>query len=139
MNPEPAPNRLISRCPALMLPPSRTLLPLLFAALASPVLAADANPPAAKKVTLAGAPLPPAAVARAIQEQTGITLDVSALDAGRPVPADFKDTDFWKALEQLADRTDSRIVTTGGRIALRPGRSHSPSSVSGPFRFTARE
>jgi hypothetical protein len=122
-----------------MFPPSRTLLPLLFALAAGPVLAADANPPAAKKVTVTGAPAPPAAVARAIQEQSGIGVDVSALDPAKPVPADFRDLDFWKALEQLADRTDSRIVTTGGKIALRPGKSHSPSSVRGPFQFTARE
>src|SRR5215217_7238682 len=96
--------------PAPMLPPSRTALPLLFAALASPVLAADANPPAAKKVTLTGPPVPPAVVARAIQEQTAIGVDVSALDASKPVPVEFRDTDFWKALEQLAERTDSRIV-----------------------------
>jgi hypothetical protein len=122
-----------------MLPPSRTLLPLLFAALTSPVLAADANPPAAKKFTFTGPPVPPAAVARAIQEHTSITVDVSALDPANPVAADYRDVDFWKALEQLADRTDSRIVTTGGKIALRPGKSHSPSHVRGPFRFTVRE
>jgi hypothetical protein len=139
MNLTPAPSRPNSLRPARMSRPSRTLLPLLFAALASPVLAADANPPAAKKVTFTGPPAPPTAVARAIQEQTAIGVDVSALDAGKPVPVEFKDADFWKALEQLADRTDSRIATTGGKVALKPGKSHSPSHVRGPFRFTVRE
>ncbi|HKB01034.1 MAG TPA: hypothetical protein VKD90_02390 [Gemmataceae bacterium] len=122
-----------------MLPLSRTLLPLLFAALTSPVLAADANPPAAKKVTFGSEPVPVATLARVIQEQTGIAVDASALPADKPVSANYFQVDFWKALERFADETNSRIVTTGGKIALRPGKSHSPSHVRGPLRFTVRE
>lgn len=110
-----------------------------MALLAVPVSAADPGPPAAKKVTLRGDALPPAKAARAIREQTTIDVDVSALDAGKAVALDLRDADFWAAVGQLAERTGSKVVTTGGRVALRPGKSLAPVSVRGPFRFTVRE
>src|SRR5688500_9005429 len=91
---------------------------LLLGLLTAPALAADSGPPAAKKVNLQKADLTPAAAARAIREATAIEVDVSALDAGKTFALDLKDADFWTAVGQLADRTDSKVVTTGGRIAL---------------------
>jgi hypothetical protein len=101
-------------------------------------LAADPGPPAAKKVSLRDT-VTPAKAAQSIREQTTIDVDVAALDAGKAVALDLRDADFWPAVAQLADRTDSKIVTTGGRVALRPGKSLAPVSVRGPFRFAVRE
>jgi hypothetical protein len=115
------------------------LTTLLIGLLAVPILAADPGPPAAKKVTLRDNALTPAKAAQAIREQTTIDVDVSALDAGKTVALDLHNADFWPAISQLAERTGSKIVTTGGRVALRPGKSLAAVSVNGPFRFTERE
>lgn len=114
-------------------------LALLLAVLAAPILAADPGPPAAKKVTLRGDSFTPAKAAREIGTQTTIDVDVSRLDAGKTFALDLQRADFWAAVGQLADRTGSKVVTTGGRVALRPGKSLAPVSVHGPFRFAFRE
>src|SRR4051812_15840766 len=127
------------RRPTKMTGPSAARLALLCGLLAVPVLAADPGPPPSKKVTLRGDKLTPADAARALREKTAIDVDVSALDAGKTFALDLQNADFWAAAGQLADRTDSKVVTTGGRVALRPGRSLAPVSASGPFRVTVRE
>jgi len=119
--------------------PSAVRLALLFGLVAAFALAADPGPPPSKKVTLRGDNLTPAKAARALWEKTAIDVDVSALDAGKTFALDLQNADFWAGVGQLADRTDSKVVTTGGRVALRPGKSQAPVSVSGPFRFTVRE
>jgi hypothetical protein len=119
--------------------PPAIRLTVLFGLLATLVLAADPGPPSSRKVTLRGDRLTPAAVARALRETTSIDVDVSALDAGKTFALDLQNADFWAAVGQLADRTDSKVVTTGGRVALRPGKSLAPVSVSGPFRFVVRD
>jgi hypothetical protein len=118
---------------------ARMLQPLLLLALATGARAADTAPPAPKQVMLDREPIAPAALAKAIKEQTGIDVDVSALDPTKQVTPDFGNVPFWTAVERLADRTGSRVVVTGGRVALKPGKSLAPSYVSGPFRFTVRE
>ncbi len=110
-----------------------------MAVLAVPALAADPGPPASKKVTLRGDAVTLGDAAQKIREQTTIDVDVSALDASKKVALDLQNADFWPAVGQLAERTGSKIVTTGGRVALRPGKSLAPVSVRGPFRFTVRE
>jgi hypothetical protein len=118
---------------------AQTLLALALAA--GPAVAADNSPPAPKQVMFDRTPVPAAALAKAIKEQTGVDVDVSALDATKLVTPDFSNVPFWTAVEKLAERTGSRIVTTGGRVVLKPGKLHmpSPSHVSGPFRFAVRE
>src|SRR5262249_2593541 len=103
--------------------------------------AADDSPPAPKQVMFDRKPVPPAELAKAIKEQTGIDVDVSALDSTKMVTPDFSNVPFWTAVEKLADRTGSHIVTTGGRVVLKRGKLPvpSPSYVSGPFRFAVRE
>jgi hypothetical protein len=115
------------------------LAPLVLALLGSPLSAGDLAPPPARKVTLGGNAQPLAALARAIKEQAGIDVDVSALDQTKVIAADYLKVDFWTAIERLAERSDSRITTIGGKIALKPGKSQAPTHVSGPFRFAARE
>jgi hypothetical protein len=111
---------------------------LLLVVLALPVMAADGTPPPARMVTITGKPKTPADIAKAIKEQTGTDVDVSALDP-KPVPVDFEKLNYWTAVERLAERTGSRIVMTGGRVALKPGKSQAASFVNGPFRFVFRE
>jgi hypothetical protein len=100
--------------------------------------AADNKPPAAKKVTSSGDAQPAAAWAKAIKEHTGIDVDVAGVDP-KPVALDKGNHDFWVGLEKLAEKTNSRIVSSAGRLSLKPGKSHSSSAVSGPFRFSVRE
>jgi hypothetical protein len=111
---------------------------LLFVIFTVPLLAADRTPPPARKVTITGEPKLPADLAKAIKEQTGTDVDVSALDP-KPVAADFEKLNYWTAVERLAERTGSRIVMSGGRVALKLGKSQAPSFVSGPFRFVYRD
>lgn len=112
---------------------------LLLIALAGPARSADSTPPPARTITLTGPAVTPEQAARAIREQTGIEIDVAALDSATGVTLDLSKANFWTAVQQLADRTGSRVEVSGGRIALRPGKSLAPVSVSGPFRFTPRE
>ena len=119
--------------------PSTAPVALLFGLLALPLSAADSSPPPAHKVTLQGDKLTPAAAARAIREQASIDVDVAALDATKTFNLNVQKADFWSAVQHLAAKTDSKVVTTGGRVALKPGNSLAPMFVSGPFRFTVRE
>ena len=111
----------------------------MLALTAGPALTAESALPTAKKVMFTLEPVPPAALAKAIKEQTGIDVDVSALDPSKHVTPDFNNVDFWTAVEKFAERTGSRVVTSGGRVALKPGKSLLPSHVNGPFRFVVRE
>jgi hypothetical protein len=121
---------------------ARWLLPclgLLFVAPADTVLGSESAPPPAHKVTLAGTAVTAPATARTIREQTGIEVDVSALDPAAKINLNLQNADFWNAVGQLAEVTGSHVTTTGGRVALKPGKSLAPVSVRGPFRFTVRE
>jgi hypothetical protein len=115
------------------------LLLLMLGMLGSPVQAADLAPPPARKVALGSESKPLATLAREIKEQTGIDVDVSTLDQTKAIAADFINVDFWTAIERLAERSDSRVTTVGGKVALKPGKSAAPACVSGPFRFAVRE
>jgi hypothetical protein len=111
---------------------------LLIGIITLPLFAADGTPPPARKVTITGEARPPADIAKAIREQTGTDVDVAALDP-KPIAADLQKLDYWTTVERLAERTASRVVMTGGRVALKPGKSQAPSFVSGPFRFVYRD
>lgn len=135
----PAPPDPSLRPHTVMLVPARAirLTATLFLLTALAVAAAE-DPPPGRKVTLPAGPLTPAEAAAAIRKQAGTDVDVSALDS-KPVAVDAKDVGAWQAVERLAEATDSRVVLAGGKVALRPGKAKSPSSVSGPFRFGVRE
>lgn len=135
----PAPPDPFPRPSTVMLVPARTTrLTATLVLLLGTLAAAAEDPPPGRKVTLPAGPLTPAEAAAAIRKQAGTDLDVSALDA-KPVAVDAKDVGAWVAVERLAEATDSRAVLTGGKVALRPGKSKYPSSVSGPFRIGVRE
>jgi hypothetical protein len=111
----------------------------MIAPFASAVSAVEPPPPPAHKVTLQGDKLTPAAAAKAIRERASIDVDVAALDPTKTFALNVQDADFWTVVGQVAEKTDSKVVTTGGRVALKPGQSLAPVYVSGPFRFTVRE
>src|SRR5262245_40127986 len=117
--------------------PNRLIL--VFGLLALPSWGADSTPPSAHKVTLVDDKLTPAAAAKAIRDHAGIEVDVSALNPSKTFSLNLKNADFWTAVGRVADATGSKVVTSGGRVALRPGQSLSPVHVHGPFRFTFRE
>ena len=119
--------------------PRTAPIALALGLLALPVGAADSRPPAAHKVTLTGDKLTPAQAAKEIRTHASIEVDVSALDPAKTFALNLRDANFWTAVHQLADATGSKVVTTGGRVALRPGKSEAPVHVQGPFRFTVRE
>jgi hypothetical protein len=117
----------------------RSCLGILLAVFTATAFAVESAPPPAHKVKLTGTATNPPAAARTIREQTGIEVDVSALDPATKITLNLHNADFWNAVGQLADATGSHVATTGGRVALRPGKSLAPVSVHGPFRFTVRE
>src|SRR4051794_14638980 len=106
-----------------MLSKSATAVPLgslLLVLVPLPSYASDATPPPGRTVAFTKEAAAPAEHAKRIKELAGIDVDVSALEA-KPVALPPEKSEFWPALERLAEATDSRIVTTGGRIALKPG------------------
>jgi hypothetical protein len=117
--------------------PARLILAVGLVAI--PAMAADISPPSARKVTLHGDKLTPADAAKAIRTQAGIDVDVSAIGASKTFSLNLENVDFWSAVQQLADATGGKVATTGGRVAIRPGKSEAQVYVRGPFRFTVRE
>ena len=86
-------------------------LGLLFTLDTTAVMAAESAPPAAHKVTLAGSAVTLPSAARTIREQTGIEVDVSALDPSAKITPSVKDADFWNAVSQLADTSAVDLLT----------------------------
>jgi hypothetical protein len=87
-------------------------------------------------------------VAAALTKQSGGPqhggVPVEVPDELRKTPCDvrFKDTPFWEALQQAADRSDTRVtLADGGRkVALVPrGASKEVAATSGAFRVVAHE
>ncbi len=114
---------------------NRTVVLLCFAGWAH---AAESDPPPGQQIAFLDTPMTPAAIAKVILEKAGTQVDVSTLP-DKPVTMGAKQLSFWQAVERLAEATDSRVVTTAGRISLKPGKSLSSSSLQGPFRFAARD
>jgi hypothetical protein len=123
-------------CKTLIAATTGTLL--LCLGLAWPSFADDTGPPAARHVTFAKDAATPTEHAKALKMQTGTEVDVSGLEA-KPVLLPTGKLEFWPAVEKLAAETGSRVIMTGGRVSLKPGKSQAASSVSGPFRFVERE
>lgn len=111
---------------------------IVFLFVASWAQGAESDPPPGRQIAFADSPMTPAAIAKLLLEWAGATVDVSAISE-KPVTMDARQLTFWKAVERLAEATGSRVVTTVGKISLKPGRPLSPSSIQGPFRFAVRE
>src|SRR5688572_27693424 len=103
--PPPAPNP--GGRPPLPRPPPRSLL-LLAGLVSAPTAAADSTPPPARKVTVQGAKLTAADVAKAIREHASIDVNVSALDDDKTFDLNLQKADFWAAVHQLAEKTGSK-------------------------------
>lgn len=94
--------------------------------------------PAARLLTSQGQKKPTAEALKVLEERMGSSIDGRAV-AERLVSWSWDKTPFWTSLEQLAEASDSHIVTTSGRIMLKPGKQISHSQIRGPFRFVVRE
>lgn len=105
------------------------------------VVAAD-KPPlvAAKTVTLTTSG-PLASAAGELTKQTGLTLDLSAVDDKTKVDVKFNKVLAWEAIEAVADQVNCFVSVVGDRVKLsrRPnGVGAVPSSVDGPFRVVLK-
>ncbi|MCI0703692.1 MAG: hypothetical protein L0241_21655 [Planctomycetia bacterium] len=72
----------------------------------------------------------------------GVPIEVPEELRKQPCSVKFKETPFWEALQQAADRTDTRIVLTdfGRKVSLVPrGGSKEAVATSGAFRIVAQE
>src|SRR5262245_24309851 len=72
----------------------------------------------------------------------GVPIEVPEELRKKPCDVKFKDTPFWDALQQAADRTGTRIVLTdkGRNVSLVPrGPSQEVAATSGAFRVVVRE
>ncbi|MCE9530232.1 MAG: hypothetical protein K8T89_03720 [Planctomycetes bacterium] len=82
-------------------------------------------------------------VAAAIAKQTGMEVDLTAVEGKMPASLKFNRGNFWDAVEFLAVATDSRVVigSQGKPVRLVPlnGGLRNPVSIAGPFRVAARE
>ena len=77
-----------------------------------------------------------ASVAEALAKQTGLAIDLLAIDGNMPVKIDCAKTEFWKAVDMLAEQTKSRVVIgkQGKPVRLLPlgERVRNPVSVDVP-------
>jgi hypothetical protein len=81
-------------------------------------------------------------VLASISQQTGWPLELSDGDASADVPDRFERQGYWSAVEQLANRTGSRIVLDGSKVKLvkrAEGLKQAPSSIDGPFRVVVKK
>lgn len=84
-----------------------------------------------------------AEVAASITKQTGIEIDVTAIDVKLPIKHSFDKTPFWKAVEILAEQTASRVEISrqAKPVRLIPlgNDPRPPVAVEGPFRIEAKQ
>src|SRR5262249_25471116 len=81
-------------------------------------------------------------VVGALAKQTGLEVDISAINGDLPIQAKFDKPAFWTVVAPLAEQTDSRLAIgkQGKPVSLVPlnGGVRLPVSVDGPFRIAAR-
>ena len=116
------------------------LLVFLGSAIIFPVFsrAADEFPPSGK-FSLPPGQITATEFARQLETNSGLRVDLSAVDAGLMVPGDLKEASHWAALEHLARHTKSRLVMASGKVALKPGSERVAADLRGPFRFVPKE
>lgn len=118
--------------------PMPRLLP--FAVLGLLIADPPHTPIPPKTVTLRQPSGTVAAALADVQEQTGLTVELPADVAATPISVSIDRVPFWQAIEQIADRTGTRIALRerGRRVSLvKRNTNPEPSSVEGPFRVAA--
>jgi len=101
-------------------------------------LAAD---PAPSRITLTGPPRPLTDLAAELGRQANVRIDVDGTGKMAPISLKCDGIPFWEALEQLAMKSNQRLVVLpqGPRVTLGGGPYRAvPAQVRGPFRFNAR-
>jgi len=121
----------------------RLLLPLIiFCPLSGPVCAEE-KPITPRFFSFTKETATTALVAGALAEQTGMEIDISALDHGRSIKTVFVKNSFWEAVDALAEQTGSRvhIGRMGKAVSLSPLNDgvRSPVWRDGPFRIVAKD
>jgi len=76
----------------------------------------------------------------AIARQTGIPIDLTAIEATKACDLRWEKAPFWTAVEELAVAAGARVDVAEGNkgIVLKPAAVRSPVAVSGPFRVAAK-
>jgi hypothetical protein len=84
-----------------------------------------------------------AGVAEAIARQTGMEVDVTAIDGKKPIAGGLGKLSFWNSVEALAEQAEARVAIgkQGNPVRLLPlGKGvRNPVFVDGPFRVSARQ
>src|SRR5262245_31107654 len=104
------------------------------------LLAADG--PQASRVSLDGRPRTLAQAATEIGRQANVAIDTERADAQKQVNLTLSNVPFWEALDRLPRAADQRVSVTsqGARVAFSRGPYRPiPLSITGPFRFAARD
>src|SRR5262245_1000915 len=97
--------------------------------------------PTASTITLDGRARTLAEAAREIARQANIPIDIERADGERRITLPLNNVPFWDAIDQLARAADHRLAIgpQGQSVSLLRGPQRPvPISVSGPFRFIAR-
>ncbi|WP_020470280.1 hypothetical protein [Zavarzinella formosa] len=102
------------------------------------LLAGDELPPAGK-FTLADGQVTAKEFVAMLETNSGLKIDISAIDASAKVPGPLKETSYWAALEHLAKHTESHLSLVGGKIALKSGAETVIPDLHGPFRFAVHD
>ena len=114
---------------------------MLFALLAVPCPLMAQSSPRNKTVTLSNDTRPLKAVVADIARQTGLEIDISAMDAELPLRDGANKQPFWTVVDRLAEQVNSRVVIgrQGVPVRLMPStvKDRPPVSVDGPFRIAA--
>jgi len=104
-------------------------------------VAADKPPPVAARTVTLTTSGPLASVAGEFAKQTGLTLDLSAVDDKAKVDVKFNKAPAWDAIEAVADQVNCFVAVVGDRVKLsrRPnGVGAVPSGIDGPFRVVLK-
>jgi hypothetical protein len=104
-------------------------------------IAADKPAPVAAKLVTLNAAGPLSDVAAELAKQSGLTIDVTAVDGTAKVTVNFTNTPFWAAVEAVADQANCFVSVAGNKVKLtkRPnGVGAVPCGIDGPFRVVLK-
>jgi hypothetical protein len=109
---------------------------------ATPREAASGDPIKARTITFSKSNAVLGEAALELSKQSGIPIAVDPKVLKAACPVNYDKVPFWSALDDLAAKTNTRIVLrdSGKSVSLEPrGKSVSRSFVSGPFRTLGRQ
>jgi len=94
------------------------------------------------KFTLNSPDAPLRVVVEDLSKQTGLEVDISAMEGVKPIKSAFDKAPFWAAVDSIAAQAGGRVVIGQRgkpvRIVPKDYRLEYPVSVDGPFRIAAK-